>query len=297
MTRILSALSQVTADYDVLYCDLWGCLHDGRAPFPSAVAALRAFRAGGGKVLLLTNAPRPKPSVISQLNRIGVPADCYDEVVSSGDAAQYGLVTGAVGRRVHHVGPDKDKVFFTELSDDVRMIAATEPPVTLVPLDQAEGLVVTGLLDDLTETPDDYRATLLYAKTKGMKLLCANPDIVVDLGDRRLFCAGALAQAYDQMGGRSLYFGKPHPPIYDLARRRVADLPGTPDDPRILAIGDGITTDIQGASGEGLDALFVTGGIAAASFGPDADHPDPDLLEEWLEDQQLDPAYAIGRLR
>ncbi len=297
MTRILDTLSQVAADFDVLYCDLWGCLHDGKAPFPQAVAALRAFRAGGGKVLLLTNAPRPKPSVISQLDGIGVPADCYDDLVSSGDAAQYGLVTGAVGRRVHHVGPDKDKVFFTELSDDVRMIAATEPPFTLVPLDQAEGLVVTGLLDDLTETPDDYRATLLSAKVRGLKLLCANPDVVVDLGDKRLYCAGALAQAYDAMGGRSLYFGKPHPPIYDLARRRLAALPGLPDDPRILAIGDGIATDIQGASGEGLDALFVTGGIAAASFGPDADSPDPVLLQEWLEDQQLDPAYAIGRLR
>jgi ribonucleotide monophosphatase NagD (HAD superfamily) len=130
-----------------------------------------------------------------------------------------------------------------------------------------------------------------------MKLLCANPDIVVDLGDKRLYCAGALAQAYDAMGGRSLYFGKPHPPIYDLARRRVAALPGLPDDPRILAIGDGISTDIQGASGEGLDALFVTGGIAAASFGPDAENPDPHLLQDWLEDQQLDPIYAIGRLR
>jgi HAD superfamily hydrolase (TIGR01459 family) len=297
MTQILDALSQVAADYDVLYCDLWGCLHDGKSPFPEAVAALRAFRAGGGKVLLLTNAPRPKPSVLKQLARIGVPEDCYDDLVSSGDAAQYGLVTGAVGRRVHHVGPDKDKVFFTELSDDVRLIAATEPPFTLVPLDQAEGLVVTGLLDDLTETPDDYRAALLSAKTRGLKLLCANPDIVVDLGDKRLYCAGALAQAYDAMGGRSLYFGKPHPPIYDLARRRLAALPGLPDDPRILAIGDGIATDIQGAGGEGLDALFVTGGIAAANFGPNADSPDPHLLEDWLEDQQLDPIYAIGRLR
>lgn len=297
MTQILDALSQIAADYDVLYCDLWGCLHDGKAPFPEAVAALRAFRAGGGRVLLLTNAPRPKPSVLKQLARIGVPVDCYDDLVSSGDAAQYGLVTGAVGRRVHHVGPEKDTVFFTELSDDVRAVAASEPPFSLVPLDQAEGLVVTGLLDDLTETPDDYRATLLSAKARGMKLLCANPDIVVDLGDQRLYCAGALAQAYDAMGGRSLYFGKPHPPIYDLARRRVAALPGLPDDPRILAIGDGIATDIQGASGEGLDALFVTGGIAAAQFGPDADRPDPRLLEDWLEDQQLDPIYAIGRLR
>lgn len=297
MTRILDTLSQVAADFDVLYCDLWGCLHDGKRPFPDAVAALRAFRAKGGVVLLLTNAPRPKPSVVSQLDRIGVPRDSYDEVVSSGDAAQYALITGAVGRRVHHIGPDKDKVFFTDLSDDLRPIAATEPPISLVPLQDAEGLVVTGLFDDLTETPADYRATLLLAKTKGLPLLCANPDIIVDFGDKRLYCAGAIAQAYDAMGGHSLYFGKPHPPIYDLARRRLAALPGSPDDPQILAIGDGITTDVQGAMGENLDVIFVTGGISGDAFGPDLDSPSKDLLQSWLDDRQMAPTYSLGRLR
>jgi HAD superfamily hydrolase (TIGR01459 family) len=297
MTQIISSLAEISGPYDTLYCDLWGCLHDGKAPFPEAVSALRAFRAGGGTVLLLTNAPRPKPSVVNQLNRLGVPQDCYDEVVSSGDAAQYALITGAVGRRVHHVGPDKDKVFFTELSDDLKTVAASETPITLVSLQEAEGLVVTGLLDDLTETPDDYRATLLYAKTKGLPLLCANPDIVVDFGDKRLYCAGALAQAYDAMGGTSLYFGKPYPPIYDLARRRLAALPRASDDPQILAVGDGISTDIQGAMGEGLDSVFITGGIAADQFGPDHDTPDPALLEAWLGALQMAPTYALGHLR
>ncbi len=297
MTRIIASLAEVSAQYDVLFCDLWGCLHDGKRPFPDAVAALRAFRAKGGVVLLLTNAPRPKPSVVSQLDRIGVPRDSYDEVVSSGDAAQYALITGAVGRRVHHIGPDKDKVFFTDLSDDLRPIAATEPPISLVPLQDAEGLVVTGLFDDLTETPADYRATLLLAKTKGLPLLCANPDIIVDFGDKRLYCAGAIAQAYDAMGGHSLYFGKPHPPIYDLARRRLAALPGSPDDPQILAIGDGITTDVQGAMGENLDVIFVTGGISGDAFGPDLDSPSKDLLQSWLDDRQMAPTYSLGRLR
>jgi HAD superfamily hydrolase (TIGR01459 family) len=297
MTRIISTLADISSQYDALYCDLWGCLHNGRAPFPAAVAALRTFRQNGGKVLLLTNAPRPKPSVVSQLARIGVPTDCYDEIVSSGDAAQYALLTGAVGRKVHHIGPEKDLVFFTELSDDLRKVAASEPPISLVSLEECEGLVCTGLLDDEVETPDDYRATLLYAKTKGLPLLCANPDIIVDFGTKRLFCAGAIAQAYDLMGGKSLYFGKPHPPIYDLARRRLAALPGSIDDPQILAIGDGITTDIQGAMGEAMDSVFVTGGIAAEEFGADFDNPDSGLLEDWLSDLQMAPTYSIGRLR
>jgi HAD superfamily hydrolase (TIGR01459 family) len=297
MTRILSSLAEVSTGYDALYCDLWGCLHNGRAAYPAAVAALRAFRATGGKVLLLTNAPRPKASVIGQLDSFGVPRDCYDEVVSSGDAAQAALVMGAVGRRVHHIGPEKDLAFFTERSEDLERLAATAPPIERVPLTEAEGLVVTGLNDDRTETPDDYRAALLYAKAKRLPLLCANPDIVVDQGDRRMYCAGAIAEAYDRMGGESLYFGKPSPPIYDLARRRLTALPGTRDDPRILAIGDGLATDIAGALGEGLDCLFVTAGLEAARFGPDPAHPDPALLAAWLAERQLDPTYSIGFLR
>ena len=297
MTRIIASLSEVAGPYRALFCDLWGCLHDGHAPFPAAVAALQGFRAAGGTVLLLTNAPRPKPSVIKQLQHLGVPDDCYDEVVSSGDAAQYALITGAVGHRVYHLGPAKDLPFFTDFADDLQATRAAQPPITLVPLTSAEGIVCTGLFDDLTETPADYRATLLYAKTRGLKLLCANPDIVVDMGATRVFCAGALAQAYDQMGGTSLYFGKPHPPIYDLARRRLAVLRPEIDDSRILCVGDGIATDVQGGIAEGLDTLFITGGLAADRFGPDSANPDKGLLGQWLADQQLGPTFAMGHLR
>jgi len=297
MTRIIASLSEVAGPYRALFCDLWGCLHDGNAPFPAAVAALQGFRAAGGTVLLLTNAPRPKPSVIKQLQHLGVPDDCYDEVVSSGDAAQYALITGAVGHRVYHLGPAKDLPFFTDFADDLQATRAAQPPITLVPLTSAEGIVCTGLFDDLTETPADYRATLLYAKTRGLKLLCANPDIVVDMGATRVFCAGALAQAYDQMGGTSLYFGKPHPPIYDLARRRLAALRPEIDDSRILCIGDGIATDVQGGIAEGLDTLFITGGLAADRFGPDSANPDKGLLDKWLAGHQLGPTFAMGNLR
>lgn len=292
MTQIIQSLAQISDRYSAVFCDLWGCLHNGRAPFPSAVAGLRDFRAKGGTVLLLTNSPRPKPSVMAQLDRIGVPRDCWDEIVSSGDATQIGLAQGAVGPRVHHIGAEKDLSFFTDVPD---ALAEAFAKIERVPMDQAQGIVCTGLRDDTIETPDDYRAALLLGKTLGLTMLCANPDVIVDLGETRLFCAGALAAAYEELGGKVMYFGKPHPPVYDLARRKLAELTGD-DDARILCIGDGISTDIQGALAEGLDALFVTGGIAAAEFGPDAEMPDAALLRDWLTGRQLAPQWAIPRL-
>lgn len=292
MTQIIPSLATIADRYTAVFCDLWGCLHNGREPFPAAVAALRAFKAQGGTVLLLTNSPRPRASVVAQLDRIGVPRDCWDEIVSSGDATQIGLATGIIGTKVHHIGAEKDLTFFSDIPDDLPGLA----DITRVPMDRATGILCTGLADDLTETPDDYRGALLMGKTLGLTMLCANPDIIVDMGETRVFCAGALAAEYEAMGGTALYFGKPHPPIYDLARRKLAALTGN-DDHRILAIGDGIATDVRGAAGEGIDALFVTGGIAAAEFGPDAANPDPALLAAWLDAQQLSPPWAIGHLR
>lgn len=296
MTQIIAKLAEISARYDAVFCDLWGCLHNGVTPFPAAVAALQAFRAKGGRVILLTNAPRPKSSIISQLDGMSVPRDAWDDVVTSGDAAQYAMLSGAVGHKVHFIGAHKDEVFFTDFADDLKQVAASNPPLQRVAITDAEGLVVTGLAEDLTETPDDYRATLLLAKNLGLTMLCANPDIIVHMGDKLLYCAGALAKLYEDMGGTALYFGKPHPPIYDLARRRLMALGGA-EDARILCIGDGIHTDVQGAMGEGLDALFVTGGIAHESFGDDSDNPSKDLLEDWLEDTLLSPSYSIGHLR
>ncbi|MES2144415.1 MAG: TIGR01459 family HAD-type hydrolase [Pseudomonadota bacterium] len=296
MTDIIASLADVSPRYDAVFCDLWGCLHDGVRPFPAAVAALRAYRKQGGQVVLLTNAPRPNPSVIQQLDSLGVPRDAWDLVVTSGDATQTAMLSGAVGTRVYHIGAPKDEVFFTDLAEDLADYAKSRPPISRVPLKDATGIVCTGLADDMTETPDDYRATLLLGKTLGLPMLCANPDIIVDLGDKRIYCAGALAQAYEAMGGTALYFGKPHPPIYDLARRRLGAIAKT-SDPQILAIGDGIATDIQGGMGEGIDTLFVTGGIAADQFGTDSNNPNKELLNVWLNGQQLSPTFAIAKLR
>jgi HAD superfamily hydrolase (TIGR01459 family) len=291
MTEILTRLEDAGPGYGVLYCDLWGCLHDGRRAFPAAVAALEAFRARGGVVVLVTNSPRPARDVTTQLDTLGAPRTCYDFVVSSGDAAQAAMAAGQFGRRVHHIGPERDLVFF--LDDEGRPI-----DVERVPLEEAEGIVCTGLFDDRTETPEDYRATILHGKTKGLKLLCANPDIVVDVGDTRIWCAGAIAKAYEEAGGRSYYFGKPHPPIYALARRQLAALRGfeVPLD-EILAVGDGIGTDVLGAMGEGIDALYITGGLAAAETGTTAAGPDPERLRAFLGASRLAPRFAMAHLR
>lgn len=289
MTRIISSLSDVSADYDVLFCDLWGCLHNGHTPYPAAVAALEAFRAKGGRVVLMTNAPRPWSFVRASLDRMGVPQGAYDLVVSSGDATQEAMLRGQAGRRVFHLGPAKDDGFFTAIPDEFK----DAPAIERVPLDEAESIICTGPFHEETETPQDYDAMFLMAKTRGLPMFCANPDIVVDFGDRRIYCAGALAVHYQQMGGVAHYYGKPYPPIYDRARR-LLDLGA---DARILAVGDGILTDIAGAASEGIDALFITGGLAHDQFGPDVEHPDPALLAAWLDQQQQAPEYAIGRLR
>ncbi len=296
MTQIIATLASLNGRHDVVFCDLWGCLHNGVTPFPAAVAALQAYRAAGGKVVLLTNAPRPKSSVAAQLTRMGVPVDAWDEIVTSGDAAQFAMLSGAVGRKLAFIGADKDLAFFTDFADDLAAFAAGQPKIEIVPLREAEGIICTGLRDDVTETPDDYRAELLLGKTLGLPMLCANPDIIVDYGDKRLYCAGALAADYEKMGGTALYFGKPHPPIYDLARRRLGAL-GLNDDAQILCIGDGIATDVQGGMAEGLDTLFVTGGIAADQFGPDPQAPDAALLNDWLDEKMISATYAIGHLR
>lgn len=297
MPEILSSFSDIAPRYRALFCDLWGCVHDGYKPFPEAVAALQAFRAQGGLVVLVSNAPRPKPSVLKQLDRIGVPRDAYDEVITSGDATQYAFLSGAAGNKLHHIGPmPKDQPFFDEFADPALAELAATNPIELVPLDQASGLICTGPNAEFDETPDDYRATFLAAKTNGLKMLCANPDIVVDYGEKRIYCAGALAALYEEMGGEVLYFGKPHPPIYDLARRRMNALAGPLADDEILCIGDGINTDVLGGMQEGLDSLFLTEGLNAGQFGP-ADALDSNALDQWLRAEQRNPTYVMGYLR
>ena len=290
MTQIVNALSDISAQYDALFVDLWGCVHNGVRAFDAANKALIEYRAGGGIVVLVTNSPRPRAQVEQQLADFGVARDAWDSIASSGDSARSALFLGAVGQKIYFIGTDAELPFFEPLkliNDPIQ--------ISHVSVEEAEGIVCTGL-PTADGTPDDVRAPLLYAKQKGLKLLCANPDIIVDRGEKREWCAGAVAQAYTEMGGTSLYYGKPHAPIYDLARRRLAAIrPNIPDD-RILAIGDGITTDIQGAIGEGIDSLFITGGLAAKETAT-ATQPDSEKLSQYVVEKQLDPTFSIGFLR
>ena len=291
MTLLIDSLDAIAADYDVLFCDLWGCVHDGEALYPAAVAALQRYRARGGAVVLMTNAPRTHGAVERRLDRMGMPRDAWDVIVASGDATQEALLMGVAGQDVWHLGPDKDDDLFTEIPDHLR----DRPPIRRVDFDAAQGIICTGPFDEDTETPDDYRGRLLSAKVRGLPMLSANPDLVVDVGPRRIYCGGAIAALYEEMGGFVMSFGKPHPPIYDLARRKLAAA-GIEGD-RILALGDGWRTDLAGAAGEAIDALFITGGLEAERFGPDPERPDPAALSAWLDDMNLTPRYAIGRLR
>jgi HAD superfamily hydrolase (TIGR01459 family) len=290
MTRIIETFAEISDMYDAAFVDLWGCMHNGLTAFPAAVAAMQAFRAQGGKVVLVTNAPRPRTSVEAQIARLGVPADAWDVIATSGDSARAAMFEGAVGNKVFFIGEPHDQSFFEPLH-----LIDAPVEITKVPLEEAEGIVCTGPFDSHAD-PSALRPQFLYAKQRGLKLLCANPDIVVDRGESREWCAGALAALYSEMGGESLYFGKPHPPIYDLARRRLAALGESIPDSRIIAIGDGIRTDVQGAMGEDIDSLFVTGGLAAGETQTH-EHPDPEALIAYLNMETMSPTYAIGFLR
>ncbi|MEL7125571.1 MAG: TIGR01459 family HAD-type hydrolase [Pseudomonadota bacterium] len=290
MAQIITALSEIADRYDALFVDLWGCVHNGVAALPEAVAALQAYRATGGKVVLVTNSPRPRAGVQKQLVQFGVPDDAWDTIATSGDSARAAMFRGVVGTKVYFIGYPGEQKFFEPIG-----VIKDPVEITMVPLDEAEGIVCTGPRDPMAD-PDVMRPEFLAAKTRGLKLLCANPDIVVDRGDVREWCAGALAKLYTEMGGESLYFGKPHPPIYDLARRRLTELGADVPDASILAVGDGVLTDIAGATGEDIDSLFITGGLAAAETKTTR-QPDPDALETYLANEQSAPTYAIGFLR
>lgn len=290
MTRIIESFEEVASNYDAAFVDLWGCMHNGLHAYADAVEAMRGFRARGGKVILVTNAPRARGPVARQIARLGIPDDAWDSIATSGDSARAAMFEGAVGRRVWFIGEGHDRSFFEPLK-------IVENPVEIeeVAPDAAEGIVCCGPEDPFAD-PDVYRERFEKAAARGLKLLCANPDIVVDRGESREWCAGALAKLYSELGGESLYFGKPHSPIYDLARRRLAALDGVPDSPRIIGIGDGIKTDILGASREGLDCLFITGGLAAEETRTDR-QPEQEALDAYLRAERESPGYAIGFLR
>jgi len=291
MTQIIETLSHISDRYDAVFCDLWGVLHNGKETYPAAVEALQAFRKAGGSVVLITNAPRPRSGVIAQLQRLGAPEDCWDIIVTSGDASQAAVAAGLFGRKIYHVGPERDQLFFSDFNGEAL-------PVAQVEMSEADSIICTGLWDDQTESPDDYRALIADGINRALPMLCVNPDVTVDVGQTRIYCAGAIGLAYAEAGGAVHYYGKPHSPIYDMCRALLTEKRGAlVEDGRILAIGDGILTDIPGAIGEGLDSLFVSGGLADAETGTHGGQPDAEKLKAYLEAAALSPTYTIGRFR
>ncbi len=245
--RFIAGLSDIADRYDALLCDAWGVIHDGVRLFPGVSEALTEFRRARGPVIVLTNAPRPKAVIPPQLDRLGLSRAAYDGVVTSGDATR-AAIEAMLPKAAFKLGPEKDEGLYDGLDID------------FTPLERAGFIICTGLFNDDRETPGDYRELLARAAVRGLVMICANPDIVVRWGGRLIYCAGALAEAYEQLGGAVIYGGKPHAPIYDLAVSAVADAAGRPiARPRILAIGDGVRTDIAGANRAGIDALFIVG--------------------------------------
>jgi len=246
---VLDSISPFARRYDAWLADIWGVMHNGVRPFPNAVEACRLFRQGGGTIILISNAPRPRETVVEQLLQVGVPADCYDGIATSGDVTR-SLISGYAGKAVYHLGPERDVPIFDGLG------------VRLTGLEEAAAVVCSGLWNDDKETPDDYAQLLAQMREHGLPMICANPDIVAERGDALVYCAGALAEVYGKLGGEVIYAGKPYAPIYDLAFELVNEKRGIPlPRHRIVAIGDGIRTDIAGAAAQEIDSVFVASGV------------------------------------
>lgn len=286
MTQIVASIDEIAPRYDAFFCDVWGVIHNGRAHFPAAAAALQRLRRAGKAVILLTNVPKPRGPIPAQLDRMGFPRDAYDAIVTSGDAIRVELAERAPGP-MYRIGP---REFDRALWEGLGLVEA--------PLAEARFIGISGL-NRVDETPADYVETLRQAKARGLDLVCANPDIVVQFGDRLIWCAGAIAQDYANMGGRVVMAGKPHAPIYELAHRELATILGPPASPpaqrRVLCIGDGVATDIAGANAQGLNSLFIAAGIHGDTLRSNG-QLDPTKVDAALAAEGARATYAMAEL-
>ncbi|MEM9990054.1 MAG: TIGR01459 family HAD-type hydrolase, partial [Pseudomonadota bacterium] len=260
----------------------WGVIHNGQTLYDGVAEALIEFRRARGPVIILTNAPRLSEVIPAQLDRLGLPREAYDAVVTSGDATR-----AAVAERANlpffQLGPDKDQTLFDSL------------PVTFTPLEEAEAILCTGPFNDRKDTPEDYRGMLTQAAKQKLPMICANPDKVVKFGDQLIYCAGALGDVYEEVGGEVILCGKPHPPIYDLARKTLSDLKALPN-ARILVVGDGMQTDILGANTQDLDVVFVAEGIFSQEARNERGQLDPNKLKQLLSTYDVHAEYAMEGL-
>jgi len=263
-SQVAGAARELSAAFPVWLCDVWGVVHDGRQVYPAAAEALTRHREGGGCVVLITNAPRPHHVIVPQMRSFGVPDSAYDAVVSSGDVTRE-LVRRRAGCNIFHLGPVEDASLLQGL------------PVSWTSLDEADAVLCTGLNNDGREggdgeVPDDYRPVLAQMHKRQLPFICANPDRVVGIGGMLYPCAGALADIYTELGGHVEMAGKPYAPIYQVALERAGDIMKREVvRTQVLAIGDGMPTDVEGARANDLAIHFITGGIHAEDHqGTDA---------------------------
>ncbi|MGF0537130.1 TIGR01459 family HAD-type hydrolase [Agrobacterium sp. ES01] len=282
MAKRIQTLGEATGGYDVILCDVWGVLHNGIDAFPKASVALTEARNAGLTVVLITNSPRPSPGVITQLKAIGVADTAFDRIVTSGDVTRKLIAEGP--KKVFLLGPERD----LPLLDGTGAEA--------VDAADAEAIVCTGFFDDEKETPEDYHDMLVEFQKRQVPLICANPDLVVERGERIIPCAGAVAAYYEQLGGQTRIAGKPHHPIYEAAMAAAAEARGGKIDPaRVLAIGDGMPTDVRGALDAGYDLLYISGGIHAGEYTVDG-KTDEAILNAYLKRESATPVFWMQRL-
>ena len=280
-----SGLAEIAPRYDAILCDVWGVIHNGREAFPAACAALARYRAERGPVVLISNAPRPSRALYGQLEGVGTPRDAWSAFVTSGDATRALLAERAPGP-VWKLGPDRDDPLYEGLGLDF----AAE-------LKDAAFICATGPFDEETETPEDYRARLELALSHNLELICANPDRMVQKGDRLVLCAGAIADLYAAMGGVVTMAGKPHAPIYRKSLAEAEAQLGRPVDPaRVLCIGDGVSTDVLGAQRQGLDCLFLWSGVHAADLLDGATAASAERAAAFLAKHEVVATYAMPEL-
>jgi len=277
----IPGLRELAGRYDVLLCDVWGVIHNGRESFPDACAALAKFRAEVGPVILISNAPRPHPPIVEQLDSLQVPREAWTRLITSGDATRVLLAERAPGP-VWAIGPERDGVLYEGLG------------LQFAEAGDAAFICVTGPYDDENDEPGDYRERFQGCAAGGLDLICANPDIVVQRGDRLIYCGGALAELYTALEGRSIMAGKPHAPIYEMALKAAeAELGRVVDPARVLCVGDGLPTDVRGANARGLDVLFVANGIhGGETVGPAG--LNAAVVEDLLRQEGLSARWVIA---
>ncbi len=283
MTALIPHFAALAPNYDVFLCDVWGVVHNGEVSFPAACDALMRARQVGATVVYITNAPRPGEAVMRQLDRLKVPRETCDAIASSGDVTRH-VIAERKGETLCHIGPERDHSIFTGLD------------VTFAPLETADYVVCSGLDDDDNQTPEDFRARLELMLKRKLFMVCGNPDLVVERGDRLVYCAGSIAEMYEKMGGEVLYAGKPYRPIYELALEKAETARGRKADrSRVMAIGDSVRTDLVGAAAFGIDMLFMTAGIHAEELGGRS-APDPEKLKSTFAAAGRQPTAVMQHL-